>query len=969
MKNICFLSLLAIAGIGSVTAQPYSPPCTIGLATEEEFAAWTVIDGNPSSTPYVWTFNSSASAAECNSNSEAADDWLVSPGIELQGGKAYTVSFSTKSSASYDYQTFDITAGTTTTIESQQAIKNITDFKSTFYSGQVAEFTPENNGTYHFAIHCKSKKWNGELSVNSLTVSAAPEYPAQVAALTATAGAAGALEATLTWTWPSTNGNGGELSQLSGAKIERKDDSSFYNDYQEIARIEENVVMGAAATFVDQSVTKAGPYSYRVTAYNNDGDAQGTRPTASVDWIGEDIPNPVTGLTATADGQNVIVDFTKPTAGKNGYYLDTDNLTFKIVRKSGSASVTLQEAYNGTLPYVDSSISEIGSYTYTVTVLSKSGNQSEAATSEAVTAGPAFTVPYTADLTKQAEAALFTFEDANNDNRTWKYNSSSNGISYWGGPEADDWAISPKVTLEAGKAYKITLSAKLKAYSGITESDYKNIAVALGRQPNAASMGNPSASVTVTSQYAADFEFPVNVGETGDWHVGIHAFDKSNTNDVCIMHLTVEEVPATPLEASEVKAVRADEGKLEVSVSWRNPTDDNTGAPLSSITKAELYRNGETLVHTIANAVPGATESFTDNSGITAGIHTYTVRCYLGDNHSEASTTTEWVGFDTPLPVANLKATADGTQVEITFDAPTATVNGGYLEAEGMGYLIQRNETVVAACYTGTLPYIDQVETLDAYVYSVAPVTRSGLTGESALSESVIAGDAMEIPYEADFTTDKDFSLMETLDANGDEKCWTYSSYDDAAQIYSKKTEEGDWLFTPKLKISNHYRYKVTVGAELYRAWAETSYTTVNVYIGQGLTPESQQLMGTFSVESAMTENHSFEVELSESGNYRVGIQAMGNDDVQTLYLKSIKVENAGISSVGSLDNSQLRYDRAADRVTAPSEGRIIVTGATGITLADTVGNTADTSALPHGVYIATSIGNDGETIQMKFIK
>lgn len=56
----------------------------------------------------------------------------------------------------------------------------------------------------------------------------------------------------------STNENGGELSQLSGAKIERKDNSSSFSSYQEIARIEENVVMGAAATFVDQSVTKAG---------------------------------------------------------------------------------------------------------------------------------------------------------------------------------------------------------------------------------------------------------------------------------------------------------------------------------------------------------------------------------------------------------------------------------------------------------------------------------------------------------------------------------------------------------------------------------------------------------------------------------------------------------------------------------------------------------------------------------------
>lgn len=972
MKTIILLAASAVLGMASIArAESDTPPCKFTFATEDDFAAWTVIDANPSATPDVWTYDSSNKAAICNSDKAASDDWLISPAVTLEGGKTYTVAVYAKSSATYDYQTFGITAGNAPETAAQQSIKEIDSYKSTFYSEQTAEFTPASSGTYHLGIHSKASKYNGTLYIQYLSVSPAPEYPAQVSGLTAVAGADGALEARLSWVWPTANSNGGVLQQLSGARIERIDDSSIWSSYQTIATITDNVEMGGTASFTDTTLPKAGPYTYRVTAFNADGDANnGTKPTASVAWVGEDTPNPVTGLTAAASGDNVLIGFTKPTEGINGAYIDISNISYKIVRKTGTASTVLEDFYKGELPYTDSSITAIGSYTYAVTAVSKSGNASKETESNTVVAGPALTIPYESDLTKSTETALFAISNANGDSYTWKFSS---GLDYWGGSEADDWAFSPRIKLEAGKAYQITVSAKLKAFSGIKEADYKNLAVAIGRGATPESMAAPISEKTFTSSYVEDWELPANVTETGEYNIGIHVFGQSNSNDIVVTKLSVKEISISPLAPENVTAERAAGGVMAATVFWKNPVADNTGNPLTAIDRCEIFRNGSTLVETRTSRIPGAEESFTDTSVPEAGTQTYTVRCYLGANSSEASATTEWVGLDAPSAVTGLQAEADGMLVTLTFDAPSGTVHDGYLEQEGMGYLIQRNGLTIEDCYLGSLPYTDNVETLAAYTYSVAAVTASGLTGEAALSNKVVAGDAMEIPYEADFSTGDDFSLMSTFDGNGDGRCWSYSSYDDAAQIYSKKSEEGDWLFTPSLKISNTLHYKVTVSASLARAWSESSYTTVNVSVVRNASPDKQVVqLGSFLVDGALTENHGFDFELGESGKYNIGIQAMGNDDSQTLFVSGISVESDGVSGIRTPGSDGIiRYDSDSGTIRCPAYGRLAIIDSAGIKVADCRPENGglNVGSLAKGIYIAAFTGNDGQTVCIKFIK
>lgn len=457
MKTPILAIIFAIAGTMAAQAQT-APPCDFQFTSEDEFAKWTVIDGNPSDSPVVWEWSGFSESASYDTDNEAADDWLISPAISLEAGETYNITFVVSTIGLFNSHKFDITVGQEASIAGQSAILlTEDDFSSTDDTEFPATFTPQESGVYYFGFHCTSEcgYYNSILRVSGMSIigqSDLPEYPAHVANLTAEAGANGKMEVTLTWTWPSANSEGGALSQLSGARIERMDNSSIWNSYEAIATVE-GATIGGQGSYVDSNIPAAGPYSYRVTAFSADGDAQGGyAPTASVEWVGEDTPMPVGNLTAVASGDNAIVNFTAPTAGVNGGYINLDAITYKIERKSGYSSTVVEEAYSGTLPYTDTGIAEIGSYTYAVTAISATGGESETVESAAVVAGPAFTTPYEADLSNADEASLFTFINANQDNCEWRYSSYSGVISYYGGSEADDYAATPRIRMEAGKA-------------------------------------------------------------------------------------------------------------------------------------------------------------------------------------------------------------------------------------------------------------------------------------------------------------------------------------------------------------------------------------------------------------------------------------------------------------------------------------------------------------------------------------
>jgi len=964
MKKITLLTTGIVLGCVCSFAQntsQYKPDCTLDFTTAEKFAEWTVVDGNPSETPYVWTWNESDQTVSINSNKEAADDWIISPAITLEAGKSYNITAMAQTDMIIDTQKFDITVGKTTSTDDQTTILlTNTDFTDIFFSEQTCKFTPGESGDYHFAIHCYSGYLNGEFSLQELSVTASPEYPEAVTNLEVVAGEKGALATTLTWTMPTKNTDEGTLVQLTGARIERMDASSLWNSFEEIGTVE-NSIPGAELSYTDNTIPKAGPYQYRVIAYNNAGTA---KPVASNEiWIGEDTPNPVTDITLTSEGNNILLNFTPPTTGKNNGYIDISALSYKIERIAGGMKTIIEEAYSGALPYKDN-IAELNSYAYIVTVKTKSGTESEAVQSETLIAGPALTIPYDVTIDTKEKAALFSTYDANSDGRIWNFTSySTKGFSYWGGTAADDWLITPPIAFEQGKVYKVTFYAELERG---TESDYKTIEVAIGK--NGQNMSSPFATHLVNSTFNTAFETTVNVQESGIWNVGFHVIGQTSYNSVYLTRIEIVESSIIPETIEDLTSVRGENGELSLTLNWTNPTKSNAGVALETISKYEIYRNG-TLVHTKENPAPGAQETYTDTTIPDAGKYDYAVRVYLAEQYSETLTTTEWIGEDTPTAVTELTATAENDRVTLSFVPPTTTVNNGWLNADGMGYNITRNGETIETCYTGELPYTDRVTELNSYVYTVTPVTASGLIGEEASSNSVIAGLGIEPPYSNDFATKESFGLFTVVDANDDGHTWAYSTYNNAPEI-GFEGEADDWIMSPKFSLTKGMEYEVTISANLDRALSEDDYKTLDITLGQGALPENQtKTLTSFLVNSAMTISTSVKFYAEETGYWNIGIHCSGTINWRSLYLRGIEIQPTGESSVSSIrQEAAIRYLREQQELRCNQEGTLHVMNVNGVVVL-TGDAVVSTQSLPTGVYIATFMAKDGKQSQLKFIK
>lgn len=149
MKTPILAIIFAIAGTMAAQAQT-APPCDFQFTSEDEFAKWTVIDGNPSDSPVVWEW--SGDDASIDSSDEAADDWLISPAISLEAGETYTITFAVWS-GNFNTHKFDITVGQEASIAGQSAILLTEDnFGDTSDTEFPTTFTPQESGIYYFAF-------------------------------------------------------------------------------------------------------------------------------------------------------------------------------------------------------------------------------------------------------------------------------------------------------------------------------------------------------------------------------------------------------------------------------------------------------------------------------------------------------------------------------------------------------------------------------------------------------------------------------------------------------------------------------------------------------------------------------------------------------------------------------------------------------------------------------------------------
>ena len=323
-SNSCFT--------GTAFTLPYYEP----FDTENATLGYTIVDANKDGNTWAWNTNWQAMACRFSKES-VADDWLITPPIEYKATSSYRLTFKARAFDSESPERFEVALGSTTSPSDMRTTliptKSITDENFATFS---ADFTVPADGIFHIGIHCTSPIDNYYLIVDDIKIEekANADCPAAVTDLTATAGAAGSLSATIAFTAPTKTYGGAELTSLKAINI-------YKGEGVVPAQTFSNPAPGAKLSWTDTNCAE-GNNTYRVAAVNDAG--TGVESEVSV-WVGFDTPRPVTNLSIREQDGNAVLSWTAPTTGINGAKLDPSKLTYTIVRND---ETTAAEGISGT---------------------------------------------------------------------------------------------------------------------------------------------------------------------------------------------------------------------------------------------------------------------------------------------------------------------------------------------------------------------------------------------------------------------------------------------------------------------------------------------------------------------------------------------------------------------------------------------------------------------------------------------
>lgn len=287
---------------------------------------FTVIDNNNDGYTWEWNYR-----AEIDGNPEGAnDDWLITPAVHLKADRMYYLSYTYWLQNGIFYpQTYEIKAGEGTTVDDMTTtIVERTELKN----GVKAERDTTNymvvpkEGNYNIGFHNISDQ-GGKMRLLSIGITEGPLLSAPKApeSITVTPADEGELQATISLKAPELSIGGHSLGSLSKIEVLRSNEDGEYSTVKTFT----SPTPGETLSFEDNGISN-GIVKYKAVAYNADGVAGLYSEEASA-YCGQDIPAAPTNASITVTGDYTAhVAWDAPTKGKNGYYINPDDLTYSV---------------------------------------------------------------------------------------------------------------------------------------------------------------------------------------------------------------------------------------------------------------------------------------------------------------------------------------------------------------------------------------------------------------------------------------------------------------------------------------------------------------------------------------------------------------------------------------------------------------------------------------------------------------
>lgn len=334
------------AGIGDIVSSdriyfgnPDTPDKTYEFLNEKNFKMWKVVDENEDGN--TWTFDPMNYCAQTGYSKElAAEDWFFSPPLHLSPDSYYDLITNIGSKLTYYQEKFAIYLAKTQDVagvDMKNPIRDVTatdldkaagfDSKPAYYKF-TDPFCVEEEGDYYLAYyHCSDVNQLGlTLSKVQVKEGSSKLAPAAVNDLVMTAGEKGILEATATFTLPTTDTKGNTISEISKVNLYKGDEI--------VASKKIGLEPGQKCTLTDTKATQ-GINKYVLYVYNEEGKGL---PTYGEIYVGVDTPDDVQNPDVTNTNGQVFITWEAPAGGKNGGYVDNSKLTYTVATQGDNGN-------------------------------------------------------------------------------------------------------------------------------------------------------------------------------------------------------------------------------------------------------------------------------------------------------------------------------------------------------------------------------------------------------------------------------------------------------------------------------------------------------------------------------------------------------------------------------------------------------------------------------------------------------
>lgn len=424
-----------------------------------------------------------------------------------------------------------------------------------------------------------------------------------------------------------------------------------------------------------------------------------------------------------------------------------------------------------------------------------------------------------------------------------------------------------------------------------------------------------------------------------------------------------EPAGKAPAIVSDFQFVPEAEGALKGTLKFKLPDVSYDGTSLTDAVTVLVKEGDKELIRTTAQ--PGG-EFESELLNFTNDLHTVSIT--LLNAEGKAGPTIQrnfYVGYDIPKACRNIKLVSDGLKTTLTWDPPVEGMHGAVINPKAVTYTVVRYpyEITVKEGLKECTWIEDHPADMTRYVYMVTPVTE-GRKGESALSNNLIVGTPLDLPYGGIFREPADlFNYYTILDMNEDRHTWTYDNNTSAAFYnYSEISDADDWLISPPINYKKGGEY--TLSFKAY-SWDANYLESMEVRWGKGRTVgDLSKLLLSLPEVPAVNEEHpvqeyKIDFKVDEDGVYYYGFHVTTSANSGFLFIFDINVvdkNQTAISANETGDAVRIQADKGMIRIDN-SEGREVAVYNTNGGLVMKSVNRVIEASLATGVYLVQANG------------